>query len=355
MEAEKLYRLIEKPLHIKEDSIKELEILIDQYPFFQVARFLLALAQPTTEHIKQAAIAIPDRNFLKRMIELKINPYKVNFDFEAAEQAVATFDAAKHDAKVETSNKSEVPHDKTINLETNLELEAEQPSLIESADLSVDENKKDLEITSNKSEVPHDKTVNLETNLELEAEQPSLIESADLSVDENKEDLEITSNLESQDLLETESGPAFSIEELITNLNQYKKNFDQLQLDPNSQAPEPLQKAPIIDLDKGFTLDENLDDKEQHELILDFISNYQSSSKTQPFFKSDGQDLAYFKDEDIIWQVASPALGELMLQQKKYAQALITYESLTQKEPNSKSLYAAKINQIKRLQETKYF
>ena len=75
MRAEDLYRLMEEPSELTEGTLLELRRIVEDYPYFQVARMLylknLAVLNDMsfTSELEKMAIFLPDRKMLFQLIE----------------------------------------------------------------------------------------------------------------------------------------------------------------------------------------------------------------------------------------------------------------------------------------------
>ena len=75
MRAEDLYRLMEEPSELTEGTLLELRRIVEDYPYFQVARMLylknLAVLNDMsfTSELERMAIFLPDRKKLFQLIE----------------------------------------------------------------------------------------------------------------------------------------------------------------------------------------------------------------------------------------------------------------------------------------------
>ena len=75
MRAEDLYRLMEEPSELTEGTLLELRRIVEDYPYFQVARMLylknLAVLNDMsfTSELEKMAIFLPDRKKLFQLIE----------------------------------------------------------------------------------------------------------------------------------------------------------------------------------------------------------------------------------------------------------------------------------------------
>ena len=75
MKATDLYRLMESPALLTEDTLQQLKQIVDEFPYFQIARMLylknLAVLNDIRfgAELKKMAIYVPDRRKLFTLIE----------------------------------------------------------------------------------------------------------------------------------------------------------------------------------------------------------------------------------------------------------------------------------------------
>lgn len=297
MESEKLYTFIQSPLKVNEEDVEDLKVLVNQYPFFQAARFLLALAQPTTEHIREAALSSQDRNLLKKMIDLKINPYKIDSEIEVIAE--------------------EEPED-----EQETQAEVLRPEAI--ADNSTTEDSPVLE-------------------------------------DESEELLHSDGELSWEDTPPADSNPLqeSAESEQIVNFDSEPAEPDLGYFEPDIQVEDPKpQEADDLDFKNDFALDQDLEEDqelEQETLISNFIDGYEGGIKENySLGRETNIDLAQLDERKIIEQSASAELAKLMLEQRKYEQVLIIYKTLSRRDPDLKNYYDQKIKALAALQESPF-
>lgn len=121
MNKQKFVEYLRSPNDLDKDSMQELESLVDQYPYFQSARTLLAKAGKNlkSKHVKtyvtSAAVYATDRVLLKRYINdelIFLNPLTVHESHEADHerdlgQAIKTNRIASSQSKQESVKKEE--------------------------------------------------------------------------------------------------------------------------------------------------------------------------------------------------------------------------------------------------------
>lgn len=329
MEAKKLYAFIQDPLNVTEDYVEDLKRLVNKYPFFQAGRFLLALTQPTTEHIKEAAISSQDRNLLKKMIDFKINPYKVEHEFE----------------EVATDESDSLVDDQPKVAPEALSLEAEQVAY--NAEDSTDLNDQEELLPTPPVQTVEAPAEPLSSDLPASPDMLEDTSSADLN--EQREP-----QTKSPDLALEKPEDTFSVDKIMSHLEQYKLNFEQFEADIQTEKPAPQQVDNSINFESGFALDEDLDHEteDQATLISNFINGYRAGMAENSFLPERAPiDLAQLDEQEIIAQSASPALAEFMLSKQKYEQASTIYKTLAQREPHLQAHYNQKMAEIEILRQ----
>ncbi len=349
------YRLLNEPLIANENHKDSLQEIIDSYPYFQAAKLILALAQPTTGHIKQAAVNSQDRNLLKRLIDAKINPEKENDLYILEEKKPVNLNTQSLSILSDTLEKTEEQKKQVTNQKDNNNLKVGLDIKNENSPVNPDLNNfedkenekqetkekelKSVENTENKSVIENDFLDKLTTQLD----------SYQKNLKSFEEDTQKFQKVNKNHETENET---INIGESINTF------FDQNEVEKKSKK-ENENHVSFDFLANNFALDENENNEEkskkevsQSDIISDFIDTYPKQTRNYqnsvtPTIKEDLE----LEDDSLgkeMKEYTSIQLVNLLVSQKKYQQAITMYKNLAIKQPDQKIYFEQEIEKLQR-------
>ncbi len=325
MKKENFYNFIEQPNTLNASSLKEIDAMVELFPYCASFHMLRAKALKITENnqydraIKWAAIYTPDRKALYHLIHINVS--------EALTHRPATI--------VEEISNADVVEEVEIIAPVVEQVEEEIPS---------------QEISVEKDEI--------ENNIPEEVQEEIVIESEEL--EEIDEPIEIEEEV---------------IENSVLSFTDWLKKTSPNQEHVEQRASE---KRPIIRLDTSEEIKPLLAD-ELGELIVGnvFSEGYllkvheEHQSKTSTDEKGDIIDQFIKSDHPVVIKVnkdevpintenkakksaddggvpVSETLAQIFAKQKLYSKAIAAYEKLSLKYPEKKTYFASLIEEIKK-------
>ena len=401
MDSIKLHQLVLNPQKVSERNLSELQQLIQNYPYFQAAYFLVAKAKPSKENIGRASIRTSQRSVLKNAILNKnlsqqewVKPNMPDFH---PEENINAFEKLSE----ENQEKLNLFTDQKNILEANTDL-----------DLNIDDtpilNGSDSE--DNTTEDPH-YTLNENTNLEeTNCEEPKYKEENESK--EEPDEPQITTNTieeidinESDDYKDPHEDARNELLETLANFEKNKKNITkQYKFDTNEDSnnddihepekelentisindkdqintpksgfktkkkPKPqknnIEKRITLD-DSYFDLNNYLDDEivqpdkkkslekdknihQKQGIIIDsFVKNMPRMPSTSIEYVQENKIDLSIESVREDQELFSEQLALIYQKQKKIKKAIYVYEKLILKYPNKKTYFTLQIEKLK--------
>ena len=361
MIAQQYVQLLNQPYNITNEALQSLDELIDKYPYLQSARVLrlkLLHAQRSflyNNELKKTAAYTTDRDVLF--------DYIISEDFITF-KPIEIANVNVYDADLIFVRKPEPTLDETIEkrvLDTLVYIENQdkETELIHKID----------QISKSKSEAK------LEKSLEDISNQPTAIIEIDdtptPSIETNNIAEEIEEKLEVGTPLEFSDNDKFSFSEwlkLTSTTPIERENDKEIQTTPiieeslsieiqdiKTQDKQDKNEIPIeiVDVSTGEIIEvehSKSDDKIQRK--MDLIDKFiEANPKIVPSKTAAAPTINLDRGEEEEPYYMTETLARIYLEQKKYQKAIQAYEILILKYPEKSSLFANRINDIKKLQE----
>lgn len=366
MKRELFIEYLENPFLLNEESIKELKVVVERYPFFQTAHLLYAKALSNVNHaeyyssLKKTSIIAGDRKILYELIT-KSTDKKVSEN----EQVETGYLAINKDIK-ETSIKQNLTEEidvaEIILVSNIVETTKEVAQNFDSAkqrenDLKNEQKEKitqtDLAVTNNAEKKER------RTTVDQNVDEVVVHQVANAFIE--KEYLKVT-EIDTKNTKQIRINPEEGQKILTQSLNEPQSFSQWLQLLSQEAKTVPIQNKKEFTLatnnEKSLTESEKTstisEEKTKQNLIIDKlikeepkISKLQQDSKF--FIPSQKAKESTVKDETLVTET----LAWILEQQGKYPDAINAYRTLSLKYPEKSVYFASLISKIKIKQKQK--
>lgn len=340
-------RVLAKPSTISSEDQETLEKAIAEYPYFQLARTLMAKAKhdqqapDAYESLGYAAIYSPDRRYLR-----KVFYEDVHIDWQASESnpaaevidnapAVVEPSVVEETASEDSTNESLEETD-SVSEETTAEIEVETSEEINS--ISEETTTESKEVSAEPEETS------------VESENPEEISQGVANHDEEEEIVyqELEENLRKLRKAKEESKAAEEVEDKkkIADLNEAQTT--DVQSSVQQQSPLLLDYLHGIEPISSDRL--GIHQQKQNELINKFVnSDMNAVGRFRPALVRDDSETEDLSEKSGTYSsdLVTENLAEIMLRQGKKEKAIEIYQQLILKMPEKKAYFAEKIEQLK--------
>lgn len=364
-------RVLASPKNITAEDQETLEKAIAEYPYFQLARTLVAKAKhdqqasDAYDSLGDAAIYAPDRRHLRKVFyeDVRIDWQESVSDTiaEAAEDASATVEppvaeeSNPENTVIETleespetiSNPSDMATSdvEASNVETSIAEETKEPDLIsEEVTTSTDQTTIESEETTAASE---ETTTEVE-EAPVESETTEDVSSGVANHDEEEEMVyrELEENLRRLRKAKEESQAEEEDKKKIAEPTEVASNAVQSSVSAHS----PLLLDYLHDIEPVSSERLGIHQQKQNELINKFVNSDTSPvDRFRPVLLQDDVESEDLSEGSSTYndELVTENLAEIMLRQGKRGKAIEIYQQLMLKNPEKKAYFAEKIDQLK--------
>jgi hypothetical protein len=326
-------RVLANPQNITSEDQETLEKAVAEYPYFQLARTLIAKAKhdqqspDAYDSLGDAAIYAPDRRHLR-----KVFYEDIRIDWQDAEGEPAAEVAEDSSATVEPPVVEEsAPENKVIEIpEDSSKTTTDTPST-ESPD----------------KEIAEEATIEPEkTSVEPEASEDTSQGVANHDEEEERVYQELEENLRRLRKAKEESQAEEEDKKKIAEPNEAPSNAAQ----SNISAQSPLLLDYLHGIEPVSSERLGIHQQKQNELINKFVnSDTSASDRFRPALLQDDVEAEDLSEVSSIYndELVTENLAEIMLKQGKKGKAIEIYQQLMLKIPEKKAYFAEKIDQLK--------
>ncbi|MGD1890881.1 MAG: hypothetical protein ACFB15_09850 [Cyclobacteriaceae bacterium] len=364
-------RVLASPKNITAEDQETLEKAIAEYPYFQLARTLVAKAKhdqqasDAYDSLGDAAIYAPDRRHLRKVFyeDVRIDWQESVSDTiaEAAEDASATVEplvaeeSNPENTVIETleespetiSNLSDMATSdvEASNVETSIAEETKEPDLIsEEVTTSTDQTTIESEETTAASE---ETTTEVE-EAPVESETTEDFSSGVANHDEEEEMVyrELEENLRRLRKAKEESQAEEEDKKKIAEPTEVPSNAVQ----SNVSAHSPLLLDYLHGVEPVSSERLGIHQQKQNELINKFVNSDTSPvDRFRPVLLQDDVESEDLSEGSSTYndELVTENLAEIMLRQGKRGKAIEIYQQLMLKNPEKKAYFAEKIDHLK--------